>query len=865
MLSDQTPGGRPSRPPLSPQHVADLERSGLSAGQIAAAGLYSESDPASLNTLLGWKGGADRLGPCLVIPFVGSDGTPTGYARLKPDRPRPAGESGRAVKYESPKGQPNRAYFPPGTRGAGLADPAVPLVITEGEKKSLRADQDGFPCVGLVGVYAWQVRRPAGNKVTPRALIPDLQAVAWDGRRVFVAFDSDLADNPNVAWAEFHLAKALTRAGAVVRAVRLPAGPGGSKVGLDDYLIAHGADGLRGLIAAAVKVAKPTAGVSKAVATRPPPGPAGAPGVTAEAGSAPAGNDAVDDPHGLALAFLATHHDPAGRRTLRFWQAEFHEWAGGRYAAVADADIRGRLTAHVRAAFVRANAAAVAEWEAPGDDKKGGPPATRKVTTPLVANVTNALASLCRVPSDVTAPAWLDGVAGPAPAGLIAVANGLLDPAAVAAGRAEDLLPATPCFFTPAASPVAFDPAAREPAGWFAFLRQVLPGDPAGAALLQEWFGLMLTADTSYQKMLLLIGSGRNGKGVTTRVLAELVGPRNVVGPTLSGLAERFGLMPLLGTPVAIVGDCRLTNRGDAGGIVERLNNITGEDRVTVDRKGRAMLTVKLPTRFTISTNELPRLPDAAGAVAGRMLILHFTQTFRGKEDRGLEARLLTELPGMLRWAVAGLVRLTYRGKFREPASGGRLARQMADLASPVGAFVRDKCRVGPGECVTVDDLFTAWQRHCEAENRKEPGTKQTFGQQLQAAVPGLGERRPKQGGERWREYVGITLLPAGTTADDADDFAAVSGAAGPDPFAWPPAMTDPPAPGLVRSAGSAAPLNPVASEGATVNEGVSGDGVAGAADPADPNPVRPAGPKRRIEHRPNDSYTAADWNGGVR
>ena len=71
---------------------------------------------------------ANALTACLCLPFFGPDGRPLGYVRCKPDRPR-ADAKGKVVKYESPVGAPNRAYFPPATRAA-LADPTVPLLVT---------------------------------------------------------------------------------------------------------------------------------------------------------------------------------------------------------------------------------------------------------------------------------------------------------------------------------------------------------------------------------------------------------------------------------------------------------------------------------------------------------------------------------------------------------------------------------------------------------------------------------------------------------------------------------------------------------------------------------------------------------------
>src|SRR5262249_33571942 len=139
--------------------------------------------------------------------------------------------------------------------------PSIGLLIVEGEKKSLAANQHGFPCVGLVGVYGWQRKRPKGadgKAEGPRELIADLEAATWPGRPVFVVFDSDVAINKDVGLAEYHLALTLRRHGARAFAVRLPAGPAGAKCGLDDYLLRHTADDLRDLLAAAAPVPRPT-------------------------------------------------------------------------------------------------------------------------------------------------------------------------------------------------------------------------------------------------------------------------------------------------------------------------------------------------------------------------------------------------------------------------------------------------------------------------------------------------------------------------------------------------------------------------------------------------------------------------------
>jgi hypothetical protein len=246
-------GAGTAHPGLLSQHLDDLRKSGLDDGQIRRCGFSSVADPERIARILNWKKPARGLGACLAIPYLDGAGRPTGYTRLKPDRPRPDKKEKKPIKYESPAGQGNRAYIPPGTRAA-LADPAIGLIITEGEKKGARADQEGFACLGLVGIYGWAKKRK--DKEAPWELIDDLAAVAWKGRTVYLCFDSDRADKVQIRWAEWHLAQTLMALGAVVKIGALPPGPVGedgnpAKVGLDDYLCAHTADDLRQLLARA--------------------------------------------------------------------------------------------------------------------------------------------------------------------------------------------------------------------------------------------------------------------------------------------------------------------------------------------------------------------------------------------------------------------------------------------------------------------------------------------------------------------------------------------------------------------------------------------------------------------------------------
>ncbi len=228
-----------------------------------------------------------------------------------------------------------------------------------------------------------------------------------------------------------------------------------------------------------------------------------------------------------------------------------------------------------------------------------------------------------------------------------------------------------------------------------------------------------------------------------------------VAGPTISGLATNFGLQELIGKPLAIVSDAWL--RSDQAVLTERLLSISGEDTLTIDRKYRNPWTGRLPTRFLILTNELPRLNDSSGALASRFILLQFVRSFYGKENTALTGELLEELTAILNWSLDGFESLRARGRFVQPESAADALRELEDLGSPIAAFVRDRCQLGPYE-VPVDALYDQWRAWCSDNGRDRPGTKQTFGRDLRAAVPGLSTRQPRDDERRARHYIGIGL-----------------------------------------------------------------------------------------------------------
>lgn len=351
------------------------------------------------------------------------------------------------------------------------------------------------------------------------------------------------------------------------------------------------------------------------------------------------------------------------------------------------------------------------------------------------------------------APTWIKKLPGdPDPSDVVAFRNGLLNL------KTRELIPPTYRLFLTNCLDFDFTPDAPAPVEWMKFLQTIWNYDPEAIVALQDMLGYLLTDDTSHQKMFMFIGPPRSGKGTILRVLESLVGSDNRVSPSLNNLGNDRGLAPLIGRRVAMISDARMSGRADQQPIVENLLRISGEDSLTIDRKYIASWTGKLSSRFIMASNEPPSFSDASGALANRFIMFQFTKSFLGHEDHGLGARLLKEIPGILLWALEGLDRLRERGYFVMPESGRELSQEMRDLASPVAAFVNERCVLGENSTVPCADLYTEWEKHCEREKIQHPGAASSFSRRLIASTPGIGRMRKMVGGKQIREFVGIRL-----------------------------------------------------------------------------------------------------------
>ncbi len=229
---------------LAPNHAKMIKDSAISPEVATARGYFTATKKVELRDI----GFADyqRIVPALVVPVFGVTGEIVNY-QIRPDMPRiPRSKNGKTpkpLKYETRADSRMALDVPPPAR-VWLGDPARSLFITEGARKADSAVSKNLCCVALLGVWNWRGENEDGGSTA----LADWESIALKGRKVYIAFDSDVVEKKSVCGAMKRLKAFLESRGADVKIIYLPSGEGGAKVGLDDFFAAgHTVDELLAL------------------------------------------------------------------------------------------------------------------------------------------------------------------------------------------------------------------------------------------------------------------------------------------------------------------------------------------------------------------------------------------------------------------------------------------------------------------------------------------------------------------------------------------------------------------------------------------------------------------------------------------
>ena len=273
--------------------------------------------------------------------------------------------------------------------------------------------------------------------------------------------------------------------------------------------------------------------------------------------------------------------------------------------------------------------------------------------------------------------------------------------------------------------PYVYDPAAQCPK-FKEFLEKIFwradrklqdaDGD-ARIALMQEFAGYMLYPNCQFQKALLLLGVGSNGKSTLIDLIKAAFGEQNFASVEVDQLSKQFKAVELIGKLANITTETGL-NFGGAESIFKKL--VAGEE-VSDCFKFQNNFTFKTRAKFIIAANKLPRAEDTSYGFNRRFIMLNLQNEFVEDHEpniKKLELRtdtkakdeLMTELPGIFNWIYAGYKRLKERGKFTESPDHKALMDEFIANNNPVDVFVEEEQPFTCFGSINREDLYKKYQ-----------------------------------------------------------------------------------------------------------------------------------------------------------
>jgi len=346
------------------------------------------------------------------------------------------------------------------------------------------------------------------------------------------------------------------------------------------------------------------------------------------------------------------------------------------------------------------------------------------------------------------------------PPHLIVLQNGILN---LKTGKLEAF---NPDYFVLNALDVTYKPKQDCPK-FKKFISEVIR--PEDALTLQEYTGFCLWREYIYNRCLLLVGEGANGKSTFLEALRCLLNPDNISSEPLQTLVtNRFSLGRLYSKLANIYGDLPAVALKDTG----YFKQLTGNETLSAEFKFRDRFDFKNYAKLVFSCNKIPPTPDDTDAFFRRWIIITFPNQFREddpKTDKGLLKKLTTkeELSGMLNWALEGLQRLLKNDKFSGNVTMEESREQYTKGSNPVKAFAQSCLVSQKGNIIPKDKVYNAFIKYCE-DNGLPTCANNTFSMRLPEYIA-VSATKTHRLGKSVRAWVDINLSEGGDDGDDGD------------------------------------------------------------------------------------------------
>ena len=340
---------------------------------------------------------------------------------------------------------------------------------------------------------------------------------------------------------------------------------------------------------------------------------------------------------------------------------------------------------------------------------------------------------------------------------IVVFENGVLEAAANTLGIYAPKF--QPLDYMTLAVPVALPKTKQETPNWDAMLDLVLP-DPDDQQTLQEMMGYCFFPAIQLECFFTLVGDAMSGKSTILDVLRDMLGKDKVTAMALADLHEKHATAQLVNSLCNIDEEADYLDPKAEG----KLKAITGGGTVAIRDLYKPAYTTTLRTKMVLATNEMPRINDRSNGVWSRVVLIPFDHTIPAsvrKPKKEIIDSLRPEYPGILRWALDGVLRVMKKGTrstaFTQSARAKQLLAEHRRFSDPFLAWWDERVVPVGDAAVEKREVFDDYKRWCDDFGYRATAHGQ-FGKRMKR-MPGVGHKDPHKGPNL---YTGVSLRVVG-------------------------------------------------------------------------------------------------------
>jgi putative DNA primase/helicase len=277
-------------------------------------------------------------------------------------------------------------------------------------------------------------------------------------------------------------------------------------------------------------------------------------------------------------------------------------------------------------------------------------------------------------------------------------------------------------------APVLYDPQATAPV-WEAFLRRIFAGNEVLIGYVQRFFGYCLTGKVSEHVLVILWGSGANGKSTLLNTILYVLGQDYAIkaGRDLFMAKKQDGhpaqIARLFGKRLVACVESQEDGRLDEALVKE----LTGGDPIAARRMREDPWQFDPTHKAVLVTNFKPRLRPTDEAMWRRVRLVPFTVTLpEHEQDKDLPEKLKAEASGILAWLMRGCLEWQQSG-LGTPEEVTRATNEYRNEQDLIGSFLAEMCQQGPDYRVRASALHAAHVQWCKRSG-EEHVNQRVFG-----------------------------------------------------------------------------------------------------------------------------------------